>query len=179
MNAAPLYAAQIISPPGNTDFVDAACIACCGAALLAILFLVVCGLVEHRRTQAGKPEFSLLPYIFGSVLLGAGLIGTLVLGVVSVVVGSVRVDLDATTSLIEDTYDITAVETARDSKVGEDSLCKPVSLDSPEFVGIADGQKVTFRVGVPDCETPDPQIVITETTGHAIDVDELKKGTGS
>lgn len=179
MNATPLSAAQIVSTPGNTDFVDAASLACFGAAILGILFLASCGCVEHRKTRSGKPELSWLPYIFGLILLSAGLIGALVLGVVAMIVGSARVDLDATTSLIEDTYDITAVEPAKDNRVGEGNLCKPVSLDSPEFVGIADGQKITFRIGVPDCETPAPQIVITETTGHAIDVDDLKKEAGS
>lgn len=85
-----------------------------------------------------------------------------------------HVDVSATVDLVEETYDLTAVEASESDDPTVEGLCQSVSLDSPEFVGIADGQKVTFRVGVPDCDSPDPEIVITETTGRAIAVDELR-----
>lgn len=86
-----------------------------------------------------------------------------------------QVNVAAAVNLIEENYDLTAVKATGNDAPSAERLCQPVSLDSPEFAGIADGQKVTFRMGVPDCDSPDPEIVITETTGHAIDLDELRR----
>lgn len=61
------------------------------------------------------------------------------------------------------------------AKTDPDELCEPVSTDSPEYSGVASGAEIRFRVGIPDCRAPDPEIIITKTTGRTIDLDELRR----
>lgn len=170
MSAPTLGAAQIIKPPPGFIELYSIPLACLGFVVIGVVALVVGILLEADPVTLGP---LCIVFIAGGALFGAGSLAE------TVNTDRPRVDDAATAGLIEKAYSLTGVQASASDDLTVEGLCQPVSLNSPEFVGIADGQKVTFRVGVPDCETPDPQIVITETTGHAIDVDELKKGTGS
>lgn len=116
-----------------------------------------------------------LPLVFGGMAcLIIGVAG----GVFAINADGPTVNEPAVAAAVERSYKLTAVKAAEEDPDPE-SLCQPVSLDSPEFEGIAEGQKVTFRVGIEDCEAPDPEIVITETTGRSVDVADLRTGEES
>lgn len=57
------------------------------------------------------------------------------------------------------------------------SVCHTVSTESPELTGIADGQQISFKVGIRDCHAKNPvaDIIITKTPGPAISADDLLK----
>lgn len=167
MNAPTLLAAQIIKPPPDFIEVYAVPLACLGVAAVGVVMGMVCLFVGVGDPV--PPGILCVALIGGGFLFGAGSL------VDTVGKDGPRVDESATADLIEKAYSLTGVQASASDDLTVEGLCQPVSLNSPEFVGIADGQKVTFRVGVPDCKSPDPQIVITETTARTIDVDELRR----
>ena len=185
MNPATVNAAQAITSETKTFSFGPFGYIAVAAIVVGAAILLLSWQADLRREDTNREELGAGPYALGWVMSGAGFVTVLILGLLMLFSMSgprEKVDVDATTSLIEAEYDITAVEQADNDSdswstggLSVESLCQPVSLNSPEFEGIADGQKVTFRVGVPECDNPNPEIVITETTGHAIDVDELRR----
>lgn len=166
MNAPTLQAAQIINPPPEFTEAYFAPLACAGLAVAAIAVFIVWMVFG---SESGPPLIPFVVMICIPLMVGAATLQD------AADSDGPSVDVEATAKLIEKTYRITAVEIDDDDAPSVEGLCQPVSLGSPEFVGVSDGQKVTFRVGVPDCDTPDPELVITETTGRAIDVDDLSR----
>lgn len=167
MHSPTLLAAQIIKPPPDFTEVYAIPLACLGVIGIGVAVGVVCFFFEVDI--AGPPAGLCIGLILAGLVFGAGSLPG------AADKDKSRVDEAAMVDLIEETYRITAVDINAEDTPSAEGLCQPVTLDSPEFEGISDGQKVTFRIGVPDCDTPDPEIVITETTGRAVDANDLRR----
>lgn len=93
------------------------------------------------------------------------------------------IDMDRLEATISDRYEldqITMIEDPSDSTEEAQAvkaLCAPVSPESPELVGVSNGRQITFKVGVTDCEKPNPvaEIVVTGTPGLTITATDLEK----
>lgn len=88
-----------------------------------------------------------------------------------------KVNPDVLVETIVQDYRLDAIDIHDDLEIDVEALCAPVSTDSPEVIGTARGQQISFRVGVADCdaEKPEARIIITETPGQALDPDSLRK----
>lgn len=95
---------------------------------------------------------------------------------------------DRLISTIEDQYAINSVShtSSKLLSYGFDTidislLCAPLTPQSPEFTGIAEGQSIAFIVSVDDCRSNDPtiNIAITKTPLDGIRPENLLKDTVS
>lgn len=85
------------------------------------------------------------------------------------------VNTAAVSAEIEAAYDISSVRPV--SGAGDPGrLCEPVSLDSPKFDGVVNSKKISFHAGIPDCENPEPEIIIIDPAGQELDVEGLRVG---
>jgi hypothetical protein len=80
------------------------------------------------------------------------------------------------TEVISDYYRITSIEDY-EGLVTKESLCKPVSSESPEYTGVAKGQQIRFKAGSTNCESdnPDIRIIVTDTPGSTPDAENLRR----
>lgn len=80
------------------------------------------------------------------------------------------------TEAISDHYRITSIEDD-EGRVTKESLCKPVSSESPEYTGVAKGQQIRFKAGSTNCESdnPDIRIIVTDTPGSTLDAENLRR----
>ena len=80
------------------------------------------------------------------------------------------------TEVISDHYRITSIEDY-EGLVTKESLCKPVSSESPEYTGVAKGQQIRFKAGSTNCESdnPDIRIIVTDTPGSTLDAENLRR----
>lgn len=120
----------------------------------------------------------------GPVLMVAGVIVAF-LGCIGLVLvaeasedGGKELDASSVNDAISEQYRITSIEPAADEPTAV-QLCEPVSTKSAEYIGVADGQQIRFKVGSPNCtgDNPDITIIVTDTPGAALSADDLRKRT--
>lgn len=89
-------------------------------------------------------------------------------------------DQNRVTEVISEQYRLTSIEpAAKEGRRGptQADLCAPVSPESPEYVGVVDGQQIRFKAGSTNCTRADPDvtIIVTHTPGTALSADDLRK----
>lgn len=137
------------------------------------VFIVMFVKMGTRDYRADDAYASLSPWAAGSGALG---VVSLFVGLCGVALTDEVLNPDRVSENVSERYSITSVE-SRDSKPQAERLCAPVSTDSPEFVGIAKGQEIRFKVGSANCasEHPNVTIIVTHTPGQMINADSLRK----
>lgn len=135
-----------------------------------IVMFVKMGTNDYRADDA---YVSLFPWVAGSGALG---MVSLFVGLSGVALTDEVLDPDRVSETVSERYNITNVENRNHSPRAE-RLCAPVSTDSPEFVGVAKGQEIRFKVGSANCasEHPNVTIIVTHTPGQMINADSLRK----
>lgn len=174
-----MNAIAAVAPGGlvtdNSDFFTGA--QWVGGGLIAFAILLALGLGWGLRNEEGG--FGLAAFPAGiSFLVGATIFVTGLSGAESggrVLEGRVQ-------EVISDQYRITSIEAStndgqRKPKSRETGLCAPVTPNSPEYVGVADGQQIRFKAGSTNCTSAHPKvtIIVTHTPGRALSADDLRK----
>lgn len=143
-----------------------------GLTAMGVMLLVLAFVTASREGASGEA----LP-----VFCGFGL--TLpIIGLLMVMNGSKadgkELDASSVNDAISEQYRITSIEPAADEPTAA-QLCEPVSTKSAEYIGVADGQQIRFKVGSPNCtgDNPDITIIVTDTPGAALSADDLRKRT--
>lgn len=145
-----------------------------GFIVFAVLLVGVLALVLRKRDV-----------MLGTIVVPGAL--SFWLGVIVVTIGlagegaHARVlDENRVADAISDQYRITSIEFANEDEQRQPrktELCTSVTPDSPEYVGVADGQQIRFKAGSTNCTSPHPKvtIIVTHTPGTALSADDLRK----
>lgn len=147
------------------------------AILIAVLFVGLAVIIIFAVATGSSPEAQIVALVMCVALVG-GALGVLAID------SQDKTDLEATrvSEVISNQYRITSVKPVADedeNKPTATQLCAPLSTDSPEYAGVADGQQIRFKAGSTNCtsDTPDVTIIITHTPGHTLNPDDLRQDT--
>lgn len=144
-------------------------VVCIGIIAFIVMFVKM-GTNDYRADDAVA---SICPLVVtcggvGSVVLCVGLLG--------VAMNQAVLHPDRVNAAVSERYSITSVE-GRAGTPQAEQLCAPVSTDSPEYVGVADGQEIRFKVGSANCASEQPKVtvIVTHTPGQMINAENLRK----